>query len=217
MKIERMAAPMAVEHVQAEGRFRGYASVFEVEDLGRDRVAPGAFRRSLAEWRRRGTWPKMLWQHDAREPIGVWESMREDGRGLEVEGRLLLDVQRASEAHALLRAGALDGLSVGYETVEAVRDEASGTRTLNEIKLWEVSLVTFPMNQLATVAAVKAAEIRTIRDFEAVLRDALGFSRRDARRLASGGFKALPPRDAAVPGIEGLRAALERAAGALDY
>jgi len=219
MTLDRLAAPLAVKAVSDEGVFRGYASVFAVEDMGRDVVAPGAFTRSLADWRRRGAWPRMLWQHDSREPIGVWQAMREDDRGLHVEGRLLVEVQRAREALALLRAGALDGLSIGYETVEAAFEAATGSRTLNEVKLWEVSLVTFPMNALATVAAVKAAEIRTIRDFEAALRDVLGFSRREAKRLASGGFRALASRDAAADGLadplSDLKAALDRAAAVL--
>lgn len=140
--------------LRQEGTFEGYASVFEVVDDQRDRVAPGAFRRSLESHGPQGI--KLLWQHDARQPIGVWEDVREDEKGLYVKGRLLLEVQRAREAYALLKAGALDGLSIGYSTIEASFDERSGVRRITEVDLWEVSLVTFPANMQARVGAVKA-------------------------------------------------------------
>ncbi len=130
----------------------GYASVFGLRDQGGDTVAPGAYRRSLGALAARGGRVKMLWQHDPGQPIGVWDELREDGRGLWVHGRLLAEVARAREAAALVSAGAIEGLSIGYRTVKSERD-AKGGRVLTELELWEVSLVTFPMLPEARVAA----------------------------------------------------------------
>lgn len=130
----------------------GYASVFGEADQGGDVVEPGAYAASLAALGRAGRAVKMLWQHDPREPIGIWDEVREDGRGLFVKGRLLAEVARGREAAALLAAGAIDGLSIGYRTVRAVKD-AAGRRRLAELDLWEVSLVTFPMLPGARVGA----------------------------------------------------------------
>ncbi len=129
--------------VAADGLVSGYASVFGLPDLGRDVVLAGAFRDSLA--RRGVSGIRMLWQHDPAEPIGRWLSLAEDARGLRVRGRLSAGVARARELAALVREGALDGLSIGFRAVEADRDRASGLRRLARIDLWEVSLVTFPM------------------------------------------------------------------------
>ncbi|HMO09523.1 MAG TPA: HK97 family phage prohead protease [Paracoccaceae bacterium] len=130
----------------------GYASVFGRRDQGGDVVRPGAYAASLAALRAAGRRVKMLWQHDPREPIGVWDEVREDDRGLWVQGRVLPGVARGREALELVQAGAIDGLSIGYRTVKAERD-AAGARILTELELWEVSLVTFPMLPEARVAA----------------------------------------------------------------
>jgi hypothetical protein len=129
----------------------GYASLFGAEDQGGDIVQKGAYAASLTRLAAAGRSVKMLWQHDPTRPIGVWDEVREDGRGLFVKGRLLLDVQAAREAHSLLKAGAIDGLSIGYRTVRS--EKAAGGRLLHEIELWEVSLVTFPMLSDARVQA----------------------------------------------------------------
>jgi HK97 family phage prohead protease len=94
----------------------------------------------------------MLWQHDPAQPIGVWDEVREDDRGLHVRGRILADVARGREAAALVRAGAIDGLSIGYRTLRAAKD-GQGKRRLLELDLWEVSLVTFPMLRSARLSA----------------------------------------------------------------
>jgi HK97 family phage prohead protease len=149
---KRAEEPLAV--LSEDGTFVGYASLFGVTDLAHDVVEPGAFAASL---RRRGAdGVKMLWHHEPAEPIGRWLSIREDSRGLLVRGKLIEDVARGREALALVRAGVVDGLSIGFRTVKGVRERASGLRRLAEIDLWEISLVTFPMLPSARVSAVKS-------------------------------------------------------------
>ena len=130
----------------------GYASLFGAKDQGGDAVQKGAYAASLAAMRKAGRGIKMLWQHDPAQPIGVWDEVREDATGLFVKGRILTEVEKGREAAALLAAGAIDGLSIGYRTIKAHRD-GKGLRLLTEVELWEVSLVTFPMLPEARVAA----------------------------------------------------------------
>lgn len=190
-----------VKAIAKDGQFEGYASVFDRLDDGRDVIAHGAFRASIA--RRGPGGVKLLWQHDPREPIGVIDALQEDQIGLRVSGRLLLDVARARDAHRLMQAGALDGLSIGYRVKRAEVDAKSAIRRLLEIDLWEVSLVTFPMQGAARLLRVKSAPRDTIRGFENFLREAGGFSRREAKALAAKGFSALVmPRDAAAPNTD---------------
>ncbi|WP_113911741.1 HK97 family phage prohead protease [Roseovarius dicentrarchi] len=130
----------------------GYASYFGDTDQGGDVVVAGAYAKSLTRLNAESRQVKMLWQHDPAQPIGVWDEVREDKRGLYVKGRLLEAVGRGREAAALIGAGAIDGLSIGYRTVRATRND-KGQRLLQELELWEVSLVTFPMLPSARVAA----------------------------------------------------------------
>ena len=130
----------------------GYASLFGACDQGGDVVRKGAYAASLKSIAAEGRSVKLLWQHDPTQPIGIWDEVREQERGLYVKGRLLTDVARAREAACLIAAGALDGLSIGYRTVKARKDD-KGHRLLSELELWEVSLVTFPMLPSARVAA----------------------------------------------------------------
>ncbi|MBU3031290.1 HK97 family phage prohead protease [Paracoccus marinaquae] len=136
----------------------GYASLFGLTDQGGDAVLPGAFAASLKRLAARGDRVRMLWQHDPARPIGVWDEIREDATGLWVRGRLLPDVAQAREAAALIGAGAIDGLSIGYRTIRAERDR-NGRRALAEVELWEVSLVTFPMLPEAKVGRKEADEL----------------------------------------------------------
>jgi len=150
-EVKFAGAPLA--KVSADGAFEGYASLFGVVDLGRDRVAPGAFRDCLA--RKGPAAIKLLWQHDPANPLGVWDEIAEDSRGLRVRGRLDLAVAKAREAHALMRSGAVDGLSIGFRAERSRRDAATGVRHLEKLDLWEVSIVTFPMLPGARVSTVK--------------------------------------------------------------
>lgn len=172
-----------------DGTFEGYASVFGVVDQGMDVVERGAFIKSLGSRK-----VKMLWQHDTSQIIGVWDEIHEDERGLFVRGRLLKEVEKGREAMALLRAGAIDSMSIGYRTIEAIPEGDGRVRKLTEVDLFEISLVTFPMLPDAKVTAVKSIENE--RDFEKWLRDA-GYSRNEAKALTLHGFKGLrSPRDA---------------------
>jgi HK97 family phage prohead protease len=142
------------------GEFEGYASLFEVADLSRDIVSRGAFADSL---RRRGVKGiRMLWQHEAAEPIGRWLALAEDARGLYVRGRLNLAVGRARDIHALLADGAIDGLSIGFRIGRARPERATGLRRLDALDLWEISVVTFPMLPGARVGAVKQSPARRL-------------------------------------------------------
>lgn len=183
-----LSAPFELKRVSAEtGEISGYASVFGVNDLDGDVVAPGAFTRTLKEHRQRGSKVAMLWSHNPAEPIGVWTSLEEDDRGLKVTGKLSLGVVKAQEALALLDDGAVGGLSIGFRTQDVRRERDA--RIITEVELFEVSLVAIPANQAARVRVVKdASTIRTIRDFEKQLRDA-GFSSRAAKKIAAAGFK----------------------------
>jgi len=152
--VERKFAGVALEDVEADGAFSGYASLFGKVDLSRDAVEPGAFRKTL---RRRGPESvRMLFQHDPNQPIGRWTDIREDARGLFVRGRLTPGVARSREVLALMRAGALDGLSIGFRTVRATKDAGTGVRRILEADLWEISVVTFPMLPEARIDRVKA-------------------------------------------------------------
>lgn len=138
--------------VRDEWMLEGYASRFGTPDQSGDVVARGAYAASLGRLASEGRQVKMLWQHDPAQPIGVWDEVREDEIGLHVRGHLLKGVARAREAAALIAAGAIDGLSIGYRTLRATKSE-KGQRLLTELELWEVSLVTFPMLPTARVGA----------------------------------------------------------------
>lgn len=154
MKLHGAIFEIEAKAISESGEFVGYASVFGKEDLGADVVMPGAFANSLQKRGAGGI--KMLRQHDSRDPIGIWTSLKEDSRGLQAEGKLILSTTRGKETHELLKAGALDGLSIGFRTVKDRYDAKKRVRFLEEIDLREISIVTFPMAEDATVAAVKS-------------------------------------------------------------
>jgi len=152
--------------IHADGLVEGYASLFGELDQAWDMVMPNAFARTL---RLRG--PRrvpMLFQHDPAEPIGVWLELREDHRGLLARGRLIPEVARARELHALLKAGGIDGLSIGFRAVRARIDPKTRIRRLFDVDLWEISLVTFPLLTGARVHAMKQRESFARRRAEAM-------------------------------------------------
>lgn len=174
------------------GTFTGYGSNFGVVDDYGDMVVKGAYKRTLADWKKKGKLPKMLAQHGMGEtglPIGKWTSMTEDDTGLKVEGQLFPpETELLKLIRMGLKSGELDGLSIGYRAKDFSYGTQAGEprRTLKGIDLFEVSLVTFPANTSSRISTVKASEIRTRRDFEKCLRESGMFSKNDAVKLASG-------------------------------
>ncbi|WP_287882749.1 MULTISPECIES: HK97 family phage prohead protease [Paracoccus] len=198
MQVKQGAALLDIKSLGEKGQFEGYASTFGGEpDSYGDIIAPGAFSDSLAAHSARGTMPKMFWQHDPREPIGKWLKAAEDGHGLLVTGQLNMGVQRAREAYELLKAGDIDGLSIGYRIQGYEVDEDREVWTLTKLDLREVSIVSIGANENATIAAVKserrvleaaeklrAGDRLTEREFEDLLKGAFGLSNSQAERAA---------------------------------
>jgi HK97 family phage prohead protease len=187
--MERRAYALEVRAAGDDGSIEGYGSVFGELDSYADTVMRGAFAASLEAHRGAGTMPAMLWQHDASQPIGVWSEMAEDERGLRVKGRLVLESERGREAYALLKAGALRGLSIGFMTTDEAYDDKRGVRIVKSVDLWEVSLVTFPALKTAGITRVKSAPVDDINrpsDAERWLRDAApSVSKSEATALVS--------------------------------
>lgn len=183
---KQLYVPFETKSLDEGGSFSGYASVFGVQDSDGDVIVKGAFTATLQRARENGRMPKMLWQHNPSQIIGKFTEMTEDERGLYVKGSLILDVAKGREAYALMKAGVLDGMSVGFNIREGVR--GTGGRVIEEVDLWEVSLVTWGANPEALINNVKAR--KSIREFEAFLRDA-GFSRTEAKGIALKGYKAI--------------------------
>lgn len=197
MANKTLSVPFKIKSVTDEGTFSGYGSVFGVVDSYGDVVEKGAFKASLEVWEEKGKLPVMLWQHRHDEPIGVYEKMYEDEHGLFVEGRLLVeDDPLAKRAHAHMKAGSISGLSIGYSVPKGGGewDETEDVYRLKQIKLWEVSPVTFPANEEAQIDTVKSA-IQNERSFERFLREA-GLSRTQAKGLMAKGFSGLNQREA---------------------
>lgn len=168
------------------GEFEGYGSVFGVIDSYNEVVDKGAFADSLAK----NGLPKLLLQHSTWMVGGIYLEAREDERGLYVKGQLNLKVNAAREAYELLKQGALTGLSIGFRTLEEEINRETGITHLKRVKLYEVSIVTFPANEAATISAVKSAP-DTVRGFEDFLREAGKYSQQDAKLIVSQGFNAL--------------------------
>ena len=182
--------------IETDGSIEGYASLFGEVDQARDMVMPGAFASTLLLRSVRRV--PMLFQHDPAEPIGVWLELAEDFRGLFARGRLIPEVMRARELLALVKAGAIDGLSIGFRTVKARIEPRTRVRKLDQIDLWEISIVTFPLLAGARVRAVKErsaspplaiARARGEREWRAL--SAAGAAREAARRTS---LRAVPTR-----------------------
>tara|TARA_R100000734_G_scaffold19131_1_gene18361 strand:- start:2381 stop:3232 length:852 start_codon:yes stop_codon:yes gene_type:complete len=180
---------------EEKGLFSGYGSIFNNKDLGNDVVLAGAFAQSIG--RKGAKAVKLLYQHKQDEPIGVFDEIIEDQKGLKVKGRLAMGTQRGREVYELMKMGAIDGLSIGYRVDDKgyEYDKRRRRRMLKSVDLMEISAVTFPMNPRARIQAVKGAE-RTVRDWEQFLRDEGSLSRTEAKAAASAVTKALEQRDA---------------------
>lgn len=195
--LKTKAFALKVDDVEETGVFTGYGSIFGNLDSYGEIVEPGAFEKSLARHAKEKTNPLMLWQHDSWEPIGVWDDLVEDRKGLRATGRLLRGVQKADEAYIRLKAGAVQGLSIGYREVKVEPD--GNNRRLKELDLIEISIVSFPANRRARVDGVKserweefARRLRDgdplpVKDFEDILREA-GVPKAMAVQIASVGY-----------------------------
>lgn len=194
LKVRDFYLSIKAADVADDGTFTGYGSVFGGDpDSYGEIVSKGAFIESLAELAAKERIVPVLWQHRSAEPIGVYDEIAEDEHGLKVKGRLLInDVAQAREAYALLKAGAVTGLSIGYWVRQAAYDEKTGIRTLIKLDLVEVSLVTFPAKDDARVEAVKfkldRGQLPTKPEFEKALREAFSFSKSQATAIASHGL-----------------------------
>lgn len=163
--MENRQVKLEIKNVSDQGVFSGMASVFGNLDFGGDVVEPGAFTRTLAH---KGGEVPILFSHDTAQPIGLGK-LRELQRGLEINGELVMEAAKAREVYALMKKGVLKGLSIGYEVV---RDTViNGVRHLQELKLFEVSVVCFPMNELATIQSVKSGETDQVALFRRVLQE----------------------------------------------
>lgn len=188
--------PLHLKSLGEPGEFVGVAWDYSQIDRQGDAIRPGAFIESLSKHKALGSMPAMLWQHKQDEPVGAWLEINDTRDGLEAHGRLELSIARASEAYQLLKSKALC-LSVGFLASEADSYVADGVRYFNRVDLGEISLVSVPANPGAVVRAVKGlADCSNERDFEALVRDALGLSRRQAKTLTGLAWPALNQRDA---------------------
>ena len=209
-----------------EMRFSGYGAVFGNVDSYGDVIAPGAFAQTLADSQKSGIFPAMLMQHGAygmtaqdMVPIGVWDKLSEDGTGLALDG-ILAPTPRGQEAYALMKMTprpAITGLSIGYIAKKFTNRSKpeEPRRTLHEVALMEVSVVTFPANSLSRVTSVKSMRDMTDRDFEQIMQDA-GLSRKDARVVMNHGFRHLKAmQDAGDGELSELAKAIKRNIAAL--
>jgi len=212
--IKYIERPFQVKSVKSDGTFEGYGSVFGELDSYRDIVVAGAFQKSLQEdFKAKDRYVPMLWQHNMYAPIGIYPEIGEDGKGLLLKGECNMEVQQGRECHALMKQGALSGLSIGYTTERSEWDDSKNVRRLIEIKLWEVSPVTFPAGDSARVSSVKSiSDMASLADIELHLRDVGSFSQREAVALVAR-IKALSTQSDSADGVA---EAVKRAKSILD-
>lgn len=177
------------DKVEDNGTFSGYGSVFGNVDSYGEIVAPGAFADSIKRIKDSGDPLPALWQHRSDSPIGGYDVLSEDDRGLKLEGWLMVDdLPLAKQAHALMKRRVIKGMSIGYYVEASLYNEKTGILTLQKLDLREVSIVTFPANDLAQVDAVKhmtaGGRMPSAKEFEGFLREA-GFSKTLATALAA--------------------------------
>jgi HK97 family phage prohead protease len=184
MNLKKISVEIDSKSVKENGLFEGYASVFGNIDQGRDIVAAGAFKKSIDN--KAASNIKMLWQHQQDKPIGVWSSFSEDSNGLYVKGNLALGTTLGKDTYELMKLGAVDGMSIGFYSLDEDYDQ--GIRTIKTADLREVSIVTFPMNESATVTTVKSLLDFTQEDLESALMN-YGVSLCDAKSIIKSGLQ----------------------------
>lgn len=159
MNIEHFGVTLPeFKEISEEGEFEGYAAIFGEADAQNDIFKAGAFKKTIKA--KKPGQIKLLRDHQRDKLVGIWTELKEDSRGLYVKGRFVLETTLGAETHMLVKAGALDGLSVGFVTVKSQRDERTGVRTILEADLWEISAVAFPAQAKAKVSAVKSIGIK---------------------------------------------------------
>lgn len=178
------------DDIKDDGTFSGYGSTFGGKpDSYGDIIVAGAFTQTLSEGGRNGFGVAMLYQHDASRPVGVWDHLAEDSKGLKIQGRLALKTELGRDTHELMKIGALRGLSIGYDHYDHKEDvdynKEEDAFYLKRIRLWEVSPVTFAANISAQITTVKMIrEAKTTRELEDTLRES-GLSREAAKYIVS--------------------------------
>ncbi len=190
-----LEVPFEIKAIHDEdGIFEGYGSVFGNVDEDGDIIETGAFTKSLLKHHTNQTQPALLWMHDPMHPVGRYLEVREDARGLYVKGQLILDSSQGRDAYALLKGGAINGLSIGYVPKAWELNKTNKTRQLKEVELWEVSLVTFPANTLARIMTVKhkisTGDIPSLQEMERFLCRECGMSRQESQLLLKSGYEA---------------------------
>jgi len=187
MELKHLSVPFEIKGVAEDGTFSGYGSTFGgTPDSYGDVMVEGCFSDTILAGGRNGNGIAMLYQHNPEEPIGTWEQISVNKKGLKVEGRLVRGVQRADETHLLLKAGAMKGLSIGYNTLEYSWNKGKTIKYLEKVDLWEISPVTFPANTRATITGVKSLieNAQNERELEQGLRES-GLSAAAAKYIIS--------------------------------
>jgi HK97 family phage prohead protease len=220
---KRLSKPFVPQLTEEKGTFTGHGAVFE--DLHptssyllgpewKDNIRHGAFTRSLAEHKKRGTMPLMLYMHERGYVIGAWQSIEEDKDGLKVAGQVSMNARAPSNVpvYELLTMGGINGLSIGFKPTKVELDQESKVRSILDVELGEISVVDIPGGPRARVTDVKSGDPRNAQVLEAALRDA-GLSRKEAKALMANGFTAL--RDVAADDEPTPRDA-DRSAGSKD-
>lgn len=169
--------------VKDDGYISGYCSVFGQVDTYEDTIEPHAYDAVVAS----GTKPLMFFNHASYcVPIGVWDKLSVDGRGLFIEGRLNLNNKQGKEVFDALKFGSMNGLSVAITMQdEDVEYDDEGIRHIKNVReLYEVSIVNFPADKNARISDIKSDTIKSIRDVEHSLCE-VGFSQTDAKGVIS--------------------------------
>jgi HK97 family phage prohead protease len=200
-EVKRLPKPFQAQNTDEKGNFEGHLAVFNdphptsswrLPMDWMDRIMPGAFTRTLAEHKKRGTMPSLLYMHERGNVVGAWKSLEEDQDGLKAFGQVSLNAYAPSGAtiHELMRMGGITGLSIGFVARKVTLDEKAKMRDILDVDLDEGSIVDIPAGPRARITDVKTGGPRVKQVLEAVLRDA-GLSRREAKALLAGGFAAL--------------------------
>ncbi len=200
--MDRMEFKFAPQGMDAKtGEFAGYGAIFGNVDSHGDVIESGAFAQSLGEWEKRGALPSMKMMHGTNAnpftgsdlPVGKWKTMKEDDRGLFVEGKLSgMETDRGRYNYALMQDGALSSLSIGYKAVKAVRGSTPEIkRRLQTLKLVEVSLVPEGSNDQSLITDLKSVlgggSMPPLPDFDELLREA-GYSKTQRTVIAGKGY-----------------------------